>query len=727
MRLGAAEAPRPRAARTKASLRRWRLSTALVSGPADRACNVSGAVCTADGEQLSSRIEATVPGPLPVAPVVSIAAGASPVTEDTAAEFALTRTGDTAAALTVSVSVSEVGAVLSGTPVTTVTLGAGSAEATLSVGTDDDSVAEADGRVTASISAGPGYAVDADAGSAEVDVHDNEEATSTTTVETLWTSTLTPENIGGALLGYMGFGNALSPDGWSEDGEHFVVEQLYYFAQHSELAFGIAAAPPEAGQLTLHLDDVELALSGVSSQRYFYWTVTDPGWQAVAVKLTRVDPDGATDAGPGVSVADAQVQEADGAMLAFSVTLDAVQSSTASVRYATSDGTATAEVDYTAASGVLRFAPGVTAKTVSVGVLNDAHDEGSETLTLTLSRAFGADLSDDEATGTIVNTGTMPQAWLTRFGRTVGLQAVEAIGERLRGTPGVGDPRLVVGGLDVTGTGSGIDPGHPGRANPGSGLGTENWLGPETRGWGLSGRDLLLGSRFALGAGGGGDGPAWTAWGRFASSAFVAGEGDVSLDGDVVTGFLGADVSRGGWLAGLALGLSEAEGAFDELSGDRDGEIESSLTSFYPYARLRVTDRVDVWRLLGYGSGGLTLTRDAERFESDIRMRMGALGARGDLVAEEDFNGFGLALKSDAFWVRTESDAARSSTGGNLEAASGDVTRLRLILEGSRACRLGGRWHAGPGTAFGIEGSRTESSGNEASSHALTVHAAVRW
>ena len=51
----------------------------------------------------------------------------------------------------------------------------------------------------------------------------------------------------------------------------------------------------------------------------------------------------------------------------------------------TSDGTATAGSDYTATSGTLTFAAGETAKTVSVPVLDDAHDQSSETLTLTLT------------------------------------------------------------------------------------------------------------------------------------------------------------------------------------------------------------------------------------------------------------------------------------------------------------------------------------------------------
>ena len=95
-----------------------------------------------------------------------------------------------------------------------------------------------------------------------------------------------------------------------------------------------------------------------------------------------------------------------------------------------------AGADYEAVSGALRFEAGETAKTVSVPVLNDAINEGSETLTLTLSHPFGATLADGEATGTIVNTGPMPQAWITRFGRTVALQAVDAIGERLGNSHG---------------------------------------------------------------------------------------------------------------------------------------------------------------------------------------------------------------------------------------------------------------------------------------------------
>ena len=114
-------------------------------------------------ETLVSEATAAVAAALPM---VSIAAASSPVTEGAAASFTLSRTGDTTAALTVAVSVNETGSVLSGSPAWTVTFAAGNAEASLAVTTANDNVAEADGRVTASISAGSAYAVSSSAASA---------------------------------------------------------------------------------------------------------------------------------------------------------------------------------------------------------------------------------------------------------------------------------------------------------------------------------------------------------------------------------------------------------------------------------------------------------------------------------------------------------------------------------------------------------------------------------
>ncbi len=140
----------------------------------------------------------------------------------------------------------------------------------------------------------------------------------------------------------------------------------------------------------------------------------------------------ATVAGPvGISIADARVDEGAGALLAFAVTLSRAASGKVRVDYATTDASAQAGVDYTAASGTLTFQTGQSSKTIEVAVLDDAHDEGEETLTLSLSNVSGGRLTDDEATGTIVNSDPLPRALLARFGRTAAVHVVEHVEERM--------------------------------------------------------------------------------------------------------------------------------------------------------------------------------------------------------------------------------------------------------------------------------------------------------
>ena len=80
---------------------------------------------------------------------------------------------------------------------------------------------------------------------------------------------------------------------------------------------------------------------------------------------------------------------------------------------------------------MLTFAAGDPSLTIGLAVLDDAHDEDEETLTLTLSNASGGQLTDAEATGTIENADPLPRAVLARFGRTAAAHMVKPVAERI--------------------------------------------------------------------------------------------------------------------------------------------------------------------------------------------------------------------------------------------------------------------------------------------------------
>ena len=107
-----------------------------------------------------------------------------------------------------------------------------------------------------------------------------------------------------------------------------------------------------------------------------------------------------------LSVADATASEEDDSTIDFVVTLNPASDESVTVDYATANGSASAGDDYTAASGSLTFNAGETSKTIQVSIIDDSVVDNNETLTITLSNASGADISDGQATGTITDGDT---------------------------------------------------------------------------------------------------------------------------------------------------------------------------------------------------------------------------------------------------------------------------------------------------------------------------------
>ena len=104
---------------------------------------------------------------------------------------------------------------------------------------------------------------------------------------------------------------------------------------------------------------------------------------------------------PALSIADAAA--AEGGTAAFVVTLSPAADHVVTASYATADGTARADLDYTSTAGTLRFEPGHATLAIRVPVLEDDTLEETEDFSVTLSEPAGATLADATGRGTITD------------------------------------------------------------------------------------------------------------------------------------------------------------------------------------------------------------------------------------------------------------------------------------------------------------------------------------
>ena len=452
----------------------------------------------------------------------------------------------------------------------------------------------------------------------------------------------------------------------------------------------------------------------------------------------------ATVAGPvGIAVADARVEEAAGAVLAFAVTLSRAAASAMTVDYATTNGSAEAGSVYSAASGTLSFNVGDTSGTIQVNVLDDSHDEGEETLTLTLSNPSSGDITDASATGTITNHDALPKALVARFGRTAAVHLVEQVEERVNAPRAPGFEGQVAGrqinqnmGQDLAlhlvqqlgGGQHGQNPaaaghmttaggaGYPGLGNGGmtSSLGPQNTMaGPmnsagmqglhpagayddASMSMGLGSDRLAGGLSFAVNRATS-SGGILSLWSRSAQSSFHGQDGALALNGDVRSTMFGADYAKGRMVTGVSLSHTRGLGGY---AGVDSGQMTSAVTGLYPWIGYKASERVTVWTVAGYGAGGLMLRPGAGTpIETGLSMAMAAGGGRGQILGGDE--GFGLAFKADTLWVGTRTDAI-TGPGGNLDSTNATVNRLRTAIEGSQSMTVASRMALTPSIEIGI-------------------------
>ena len=371
---------------------------------------------------------------------------------------------------------------------------------------------------------------------------------------------------------------------------------------------------------------------------------------------------------PALVIDDVTVAE-DAGSAPFTVSLSRPSSAAVTVAYETSDWTATAGSDYTAASGTLTFAPGETRKTIAVLVLVDDEEEGDEIFTVRLSDARNAALADPEGTGTIRDDehgaiepmDRVTTDWIGHFGRTAAAQVVDALDERMRcardrrsveGTPDHPSPRwrCTRSTVGVVPAGSSFD-----------------GLSPAQQ-----------------------DAPGWSLWGRGSYSRFdVEGEDARVLGGGVGTATFGVDLATGQVLLGIA--LSHSQGGGTVSIDDVAAQVTSVLTGFHPYLRLGVNDRLSLWGTVGIGTGTLTRTMDDDRtMETGIALRMAAVGGLAQILSPTEDHRLSVSIKADGLLLAIDANASAS-----FAAASMDASRLRLVLEGAYEFVLGdGHWIA---------------------------------
>ena len=329
---------------------------------------------------------------------------------------------------------------------------------------------------------------------------------------------------------------------------------------------------------------------------------------------------------------------------------------------------------------------------VLISAVDDAEEDPGESLELsfgTLPQGFTAEdprkvVVDIEDNDQFRMGAEETRGWLVRFGRAVSGEAVEAVRERMTaGLRPSAESRMRLGGHDLSAWKAAMFSGG-GRAGvapepaPGRGV-TSSRAGSQAREF--FGR-LLSGTSFSrTGAFGQSASGRWSVWGRGGVSSFGGRDGDLSLSGDVTTVTLGADYGSGRALGGVVLSRSTADGSLAS-GNDPGGQVETTLTSAYPWMRYALTERISVWGMGGYGAGSMPGSPGDAGAGSDVEMRMGALGAAGQLVSTR---ALALALSSDALFTRTS--AAGATMPGDVEA---DVSRVRLMLEGSSSIEVAG-------------------------------------
>ena len=345
----------------------------------------------------------------------------------------------------------------------------------------------------------------------------------------------------------------------------------------------------------------------------------------------------------------------------------------------------------------------------------------------TIQDQAGNPLADTTPTGTnhnsyLVDNTSMETAeplltaWLSRMGRTVAQQVMDAVANRRQAAPAPGLQLSVAG--EPLGTELEL-----------SSLAHNHGLLAKVLGFeGLTSQQLAEGTGFTLSPAGAAGG--FSLWGEAALSSFATTAHDLSLDADVFTTLMGGDWRSGQWQMGAALAHSTGSGTYHASPGVAHGagDVTSRVTGLYPYAHYTVTPQFSLWGVVGHGRGEWSLTPDGGRQQDmPLTLSLAAVGMEG-LLQDGGSQGFTLKGNADALWMGGSADAA-AADGEDGEArlevddVAAEVSRLRLGLQASRSFAMGDHAVLTPSLEVGLR----QDGGDADTGFGLDMGAGLLW
>ncbi|MDE2916893.1 MAG: hypothetical protein OXM00_06660 [Paracoccaceae bacterium] len=207
-------------------------------------------------------------------------------------------------------------------------------------------------------------------------------------------------------------------------------------------------------------------------------------------------------------------------------------------------------------------------------------------------------------------------------------------------------------------------------------------------------------------------------WGQVSQSFFEGRENELSFEGEVTTAMLGADRTKGKWLVGVAVLQSTGEGSYSDFDEQRT-DIDASLTAIVPYTSLAISERFRIWSALGYGNGWITYgSEPGQTHKADISWSLAAIGARSNLLEAVEAGDLEIAVVADAFWTATESEKTE-----DFEGVSGEVTKIRIGLEGTKEIALKDNKYLTPRINISIR----HDGGDAETGWGVEVNAGINW